>query len=56
MLDKVEKYQNPGTNIPIDECVTRFYGQANDSLNILSESILTSFKVWTFGQQSYFLH
>lgn len=45
MLKQTTVYQNPDINVAVDEAMTQFTGQSNNTLTILCKSTATGIKI-----------
>ena len=55
MLKQTTSYWNPGTDVAVDEAMTRFTGRSSDIVTIPNKPIATGFKIWVLAQMGYCL-
>lgn len=55
MLKQTTVYWNPGTDVAVDEAMTRFTGRSSDIVTIPCKPIATGYKIWVLAQLGYCL-
>lgn len=55
ILKQSTVYWNPGTDVAVDEAMTRFTGRSSDIVTIPCKPIATGFKIWVLAQLGYSL-